>query len=80
MDQATEAYLLFTVDSILTNRVLSLLTRRPAYVHPFGEQTYHTRMALNHLSTEHRIEMAQAMLATERLSEALQALIVRKTE
>ena len=60
--------------------MLSLLTCRPAYVHPFREQTYHTRMALNHLSTEHRIEMAQAMLATEKLSEALQALIVRKTE
>jgi class 3 adenylate cyclase/tetratricopeptide (TPR) repeat protein len=80
MDQATEAYLLFTADSIPTSRVLRLLTYRPGYVHPFGERTYHTRMALNHLSTEHSIEMAQAMLATERLPEALQALIVRKAE
>lgn len=80
MDQATEAYLLFTADSIPTSRVLRLLTYRPGYVHPFGERTYHTHMALNHLSTEHSIEMAQAMLATERLPEALQALIVRKAE
>jgi AAA ATPase domain/Adenylate and Guanylate cyclase catalytic domain len=80
MDQATEAYLLFTADSIPTSRVLRLLTYRPGYVHPFGERTYHTRMTLNHLSTEHSIEMAQAMLATERLPEALQALIVRKAE
>jgi predicted ATPase len=77
---ATEAYLLFIADSIPTIRVLCLLTYRPAYVHPFGEGTYHTRMALNHLSTEHSIEMAQAMLATERLPLALQALIVRKAE
>jgi class 3 adenylate cyclase/tetratricopeptide (TPR) repeat protein len=80
MDQATEEYLLFTADSIPTNRVLRILTYRPAYVHSFGERTYHTRMALNHLSTEHSIEMAQAMLATERLPEALQTLIVRKAE
>ncbi len=80
MDQATEEYLLFTADSIPTNRVLCILTYRSAYVHPFGERTYHTRMALNHLSTEHSIAMAQAMLATERLPEALQTLIVRKAE
>jgi predicted ATPase len=80
MDQATEAYLLFTADSIPTSRVLRILTYRPGDVHPFGERTYHTRMALNTLSTEHSIEMAQAMLATERLPEALKALIVRKAE
>jgi len=80
MDQATEEYLLFTADSIPTSRVLRILTYRPGYVHPFGEKTYHTRIALNTLSTEHSIEMAQALLATEGLPQELQALIVRKAE
>src|SRR5262249_20813497 len=80
MDQATEEYLLFTADSIPTSRVMRILTYRPGYVHPFGERTYHTRIALNTLSTAHSIEMAQALLATETLLDALKALIVRKAE
>ncbi|MBI3329082.1 MAG: AAA family ATPase, partial [Nitrospinae bacterium] len=80
MDQATEEYLLFTADSIPTSRVLRILSYRTGYVHPFGERTYHTRIALNTLSTAHSVAMAQAMLATERLPEELQGLIVRKAE
>jgi predicted ATPase len=80
MDQATEEYLLFTADSIPTSRVLRILTYRTGYVQPFGERSYHTRIALNTLSTAHSIEMAQGMLLTERLPEALKALIVRKAE
>jgi class 3 adenylate cyclase/tetratricopeptide (TPR) repeat protein len=80
MDQATEEYLLFTADSIPTSRVLRLLTYRTGYVHPFGERTYHTRIALNTLSTAHSVEMAQAMLATATLPEELKVLIVRKAE
>jgi tetratricopeptide (TPR) repeat protein len=80
MDQATEAYLLFMADSIPTSRVLRILTYRPGYMQPFGDRTYHTRIALNTLSTEHSVEMAQALLATESLPEELRALIVRKAE
>jgi class 3 adenylate cyclase/tetratricopeptide (TPR) repeat protein len=80
MDQTTEAYLVFTADSIPTSRVLRILTYRTGYMHPFGERSYHTRIVLNTLSTEHSIAMAQAMLATERLPEELQTLIARKAE
>jgi class 3 adenylate cyclase len=80
MDQATEAYLLFTADSIPTSRVLRVLTYRTGYSQPFGERTYHTQIALNTLSTAHSVEMAEGMLATERVSEELQGLIVRKAE
>jgi class 3 adenylate cyclase/tetratricopeptide (TPR) repeat protein len=80
MDQATEEYLLFTADGIPTSRVLRILTYRTGYIHPFGERTYHTRIALNTLSTAHSVAMAQAMLATESFPEELQGLIVRKAE
>jgi class 3 adenylate cyclase/tetratricopeptide (TPR) repeat protein len=80
MDQATAEYLLFTADSIPASRVLRILTYRTGYIHPFGERTYHTRISLNTLSTEHSIEMAQAMLAAERLPEELKSLIFRKAE
>ena len=35
---------------IATSRVLLVLTYRPGFVHPFGERSYHTRLALNALS------------------------------
>jgi tetratricopeptide (TPR) repeat protein len=80
MDQATEAFLLMIADSIPTSRVLCLFTYRPGYVHPFGERTYHTRIPLSTLSTSDSMQMAQAMLATEQLPEALQRLISDKAE
>ena len=80
MDQATEAFLTFTADSIPTSRVLCLFTYRPGYVHPFGERTYHTRLVLPALSRADTVQMAQAMLATEHLPEALQTLIIQKAE
>ncbi len=80
MDQATEAFLTITADSIPTSRVLCLFTYRPGYVHPFGERTYHTRLVLPTLSSADTVQMAQAMLATEHLPEALQTLIIQKAE
>jgi tetratricopeptide (TPR) repeat protein len=80
MDQATEEYLRFTADSISTSRVLRILTYRTGYAAPFGERSYHTRIALNTLSTEHSVAMTQGMLATESLPEELKALIDRKAE
>ena len=80
MDQATDEYLLFTADSIPTSRVLRILTYRTGYSHPFGDRTYHTRIALNTLSIEHSVEMARGILATASLPEELKALIARKAE
>jgi predicted ATPase len=80
LDKATEECLLFTADSIPTSRVLCLCTYRPGYVHPFGDRTYHTRIALPALSDVDTIQVARAMLTTDHLPEALQTLIVRKAE
>ena len=80
MDQATEAFLTFLADSVPASRVLCLFTYRPGYIHPFGDRTYHTRIALPTLSTEDTVQMAHAMLATERLPDELETLIVRKAE
>ncbi len=80
MDKATEEILLATADIIPTSRILHILTYRTGYRHPFGERTYHTRIALDVLSTGESVEMAQAMLTTERLPEELKALIAEKAE
>src|SRR4029450_13177140 len=80
MDQATQAFLTFFTDILPTARVLCLLTYRTGYVHPFGERTYHTRIALTTLSTPDSVHMAQALLATDSLPAALQTLIAQRAE
>jgi class 3 adenylate cyclase/tetratricopeptide (TPR) repeat protein len=80
VDKATEAFLLAIADSIPSSRVLCLFTYRPGYVQPFGDRTYHTRLALPPLSTQDSVQMAQALLATEQLPVALQTLIIQKAE
>lgn len=80
MDQATEEFLLFAADSIPTNRILVILSYRTGYQHPFGERTYHTRIALDSLSTADSVEMSKAILSTERLPGELNQLIARKAE
>lgn len=80
MDQATEESLLFAADSVPTSRILQIFTYRTGYQHPFGERSYHTRIALDNLSSGDSAEMAKAILATEQLPEELSSLIVRKAE
>ncbi len=80
MDPATVAFLTFLADSIPASRVLCLFTCRPGYVQSFGDQTYHTRIALPTISAEDTVQMAHAMLATERLPDELKSLIVRKAD
>jgi len=80
IDKVTEESLLFTADSIPTNRLLLIFTYRPGYLHPFGERTYHTRIALDTLSSEDSAQMAQALLSAESLPDELKGLIVRRAE
>ena len=58
-------------DSIPASRVLCLCTYRPGYAHPFGDRTYHTRIALPTLSDIDTVQVARAMLATDHLPETL---------
>jgi tetratricopeptide (TPR) repeat protein len=80
MDQATEESLIFAADSIPNSRILQILSYRPGYLHPFGERTYHTRIALDNLSSADSAEMTRAILSTEHLPEELNRLIVQKAE
>lgn len=80
MDKPTEESLLFTADSIPSNRILQILTYRTGYAHPFGERTYHPRIALATLSHEDTVQIAQGVLGADRLPDELRGLIVRKAE
>ncbi|HEX2500367.1 MAG TPA: adenylate/guanylate cyclase domain-containing protein [Methylomirabilota bacterium] len=80
IDQASEGSLLITADSVPRHRILLILTYRPGYQHPFGDRTYHTRVALTALPAESSVEMAKGVLAAARLPEGLPSLVVGKAE
>jgi class 3 adenylate cyclase/tetratricopeptide (TPR) repeat protein len=80
IDQASEESLLHCADSIPGCRILQILTYRPGYNQPFGERSYHTRIALTTLSRDDSVRMAHGMLAAESLPEDLKSLITRKAE
>ena len=80
MDQASQEYLQRLGDVVPTSRVLVILTYRPGYTPPFGERTYHTRIALTPLTPRASAALADGMLTRGTIPEALQALIARKAE
>jgi class 3 adenylate cyclase/tetratricopeptide (TPR) repeat protein len=80
MDKAMEESLSVLADSVPSHRILQILSYRPGYTHPFGERTYHTRIALTTLSSEDSVQMATAMLATESLPAELKGLVVQRAE
>ncbi|RPJ85247.1 MAG: hypothetical protein EHM13_01680, partial [Acidobacteria bacterium] len=79
-DKATEDYLALVADNVPASPVLLVLTYRTSHSHPFGERSYHNRVAPGALSAGDTVVMAGAMLAAERLPDGLQALIARKAE
>src|SRR5262245_25832682 len=80
IDKPSEEVLLHLADSIPTARVLLLVTYRPGYQNPFGEQTYTTRIGLRTLSDHDSLRLAAGMLAISEFPPELRDLIVRKAE
>ena len=63
IDTPPRTYLLSRRQASRRHRVLVVLTYRPGYAHPFGEHTYHTRLALNALAGGDRPQMVQGVLS-----------------
>src|SRR4030095_8872055 len=57
MDAATEEWATRLAESIAAQRVLFIVTYRPGYRPPFGDLTFHTRLALTTLSTDDSVRM-----------------------
>ena len=78
MDAATEEWATRLAESIAAQRVLFIVTYRPGYRPPFGDLTFHTRLALTTLSTDDSVRMARELLGT--VPDELEALVVGKAE
>ncbi len=80
IDPASEEFLELLIDAIPTAKVCLLLTHRPGYRQPFGDRSYHVRVALDPLSPHQMAEMAGALLEAEGIHAGLRSLIAEKAE
>jgi DNA-binding NtrC family response regulator/tetratricopeptide (TPR) repeat protein len=78
MDAATEEWAARLAESLAAQRVLFVVTYRPGYRPPFGDHTFHTRVALTTLSLDDSVRMARELLGTA--PDELEALVVGKAE
>jgi DNA-binding NtrC family response regulator/tetratricopeptide (TPR) repeat protein len=78
MDAVTEEWAARLAESLAAQRVLLIVTYRPGYTPPFGDHTFHTRLALPTLSLDDCVRMARELLGT--VPDDLEALIVGKAE
>jgi hypothetical protein len=80
MDQASEEFLRYLLDSVPATRVLLILTFRPEYAYPLGQRSYQTWLNLTPLSSEDSARMAEAVMAGQSAPNELRELISRKAE
>jgi tetratricopeptide (TPR) repeat protein len=80
IDPASEEFLVFVADTLATARVVLVLSHRSGYRHPFGDRSYHVRIALRPLSGADMATMTGAILGTLEIPLVLRTLIAQKAE
>jgi tetratricopeptide (TPR) repeat protein len=61
-------------------RIFLIFTYRPEFVHTWGGRSYHSQITLNRFSNRESLALVAHMLKTEAMDEALEQLILEKTE
>ena len=79
-DRATEEFIAALAESLAAHRSLMIVTHRPGYAPPLGDRLFHTRLTLAALSAADSATIARELLSADELPEALQALLVHRTE
>jgi class 3 adenylate cyclase/tetratricopeptide (TPR) repeat protein len=80
IDPASEDYLAFLADIVPATQALLVCSHRPGYRQPFGDRSYHVRVALQALSESETAAMTRALLGTPETPAELRALIARKAD
>ncbi len=80
IDPASEEFLAFLGEAIPAMRVLLICSHRPGYRHPFGDQSYHVRIALRALSGREMAAVSRSLLGADEVPAEVQALIASKAE
>src|SRR4029077_14479832 len=73
-------YLAFLADVVAATRALLVCSHRPGYRHPFGDRSYHLRIALRPLSVPDTAAMTGALLGSADMPSVVRELIALKAE
>jgi class 3 adenylate cyclase/tetratricopeptide (TPR) repeat protein len=80
MDKGSEDVVRTVLESIAGSRVLVVLTYRPEFVPTWDAKSYHNQLTLHRLSNRKSLKMATNLLGTEEIDEALENLVLERTE
>jgi tetratricopeptide (TPR) repeat protein len=80
IDPASQEFLVFLADAVPAARALLLFTYRQGYQQPFGERSFHIRLALQPLSSNEMGAMAGWLLEAPSVPDELRSLIAAKAE
>jgi len=78
MDQSSEDYLVFLIESLAGVPLLLLTTHRPGYTVRWADKTYYTQIALDVFTEQEAETMAATLLGTRNLPTDLLQLIQQK--
>lgn len=79
IDNTTEQFVDFLIDSLAGSRILMLLLYRPEYRHRWGGKSYYTKLGMTQLSAASSTELVKAVLEESEIVPELRELILAKT-
>lgn len=79
IDNTSEEFLGFLINSITATRIMLILMYRPEYVHKWSKKTFYNQIRLNHLSGNICEDLIQAILNNGDVSRELKDLIITTT-
>jgi class 3 adenylate cyclase/tetratricopeptide (TPR) repeat protein len=78
VDETSEEFLSYFIDSISQNPILLVLLYRPEYTHPWENRSHYSKIGLGQLAKESVVELSSAVLDDVPMEAKLKELILRK--
>ena len=79
-DESSEEAAKYLLEGIPAAPILMIFTYRPDFVHTWGGKSFHNQISLNRLTNRESMAMAASLLGTEQVDEAIEELILARTE
>jgi class 3 adenylate cyclase/tetratricopeptide (TPR) repeat protein len=79
IDQTSEEFLNYLIDSLSSTNIMLILLYRPEYIHQWGSKSYYLKIGLNQLTAQSSAELVQAILEGGEVSPELRELVLNRT-
>ena len=78
IDNASEEFLSYLIESLANTQMLLVLLYRPEYVHPWSNRASYTQIVLDQLPSDHTSELVQVVLGEAEITPPLKELVMNK--